>query len=117
METVQRIVIVTVMGKALEPRGEASEELVDRCRTAAMVMGELEGALVITGGTALKMEIQMESVASMMRNWSYLAKTAVSDTRYGVRNELQRAGITLSDDFKFENIDEVLEETLSVWKN
>ena len=49
METEQRI--VTVMGKALEPGGVASEELVDRCRTAARVMGEVEGALVIpTGG-------------------------------------------------------------------
>ena len=199
--------IVTVMGKALEPGGVASEELVDRCRTAARVMGEVEGALVIpTGGdpaqvgiteaevmkglmmemgiqkekivaeteaqttaqnaifvlkmikekleaeqtkakliivtsayhlpftawlfrqvaAALKMEIQMESVAatgpgayepSMIRNWSYLAKTAVSDTRYGVRNELQRAGITLGDDFKFENIDDVVQETLSLRKN
>ena len=43
--------IVTVMGKALDPGGVASEELVDRCRTAVRVMGEVEGALVIpTGG-------------------------------------------------------------------
>ena len=204
METVQRIVIVTVMGKCLEPGGEASEELVDRCRTAARVMGEVEGAMVIpTGGdpaqvgiteaevmrglmmemgiqpdkivaeteaqttvqnaifvlkmikekleaeqtkakliivtsayhlpftswlfrqvaAALKMEIQMESVAatgagayepSMMRLCSNLAKTAISDMRYGLRNELQRAGITLGDDFKFENIDDVVQETLSL---
>ena len=48
METKQRI--VTVMGKALEPGGGASEELVDRCRTAARVMGEVEGVLVIPTG-------------------------------------------------------------------
>ena len=43
--------IVTVMGKGLEPGGVASEELVDRCRTAVRVMGEVEGGLVIpTGG-------------------------------------------------------------------
>ena len=195
---------MTVMGKCLEPGGEASEELVDRCRTAARVMGEVEGAMVIpTGGdpaqvgiteaevmrglmmemgiqpdkiaaeteaqttvqnailvlkmikekleaeqtqakliivtsayhlpftswlfrqvaAALKMEIQMESVAatgagayepSMMRLCSNLAKTAISDMRYGLRNELQRAGITLGDDFKFENIDDVVQETLSL---
>ena len=35
--------IVTVMGKVLEPGGVASEELVDRCRTAARVLGEVEG--------------------------------------------------------------------------
>ena len=72
---------------------------------------------------ALKMEIQMESVAatgagayepSMMRLCSNLAKTAISDMRYGLRNELQRAGITLGDDFKFENIDDVVQETLSL---
>ena len=207
METVQRIVIVTVMGKCLEPGGEASEELVDRCRTAARVMGEVEGALVIpTGGdpamvgiseaevmrglmmemgiqpdkiaaeteaqttvqnailvlkmikekleaeqtqakliivtsayhlpftswlfrqvaAALKMEIQMESVAatgagayepSMMRLCSNLAKTATGDMRYGLRNELQRAGITLGDDFKFENMDRIIQETSSLRKN
>ena len=34
--------IVTVMGRALEPGGVASEELVDRVRTAARVMGEVD---------------------------------------------------------------------------
>ena len=34
--------IVTVMGKALEPGGGASEELVDRVRTAARVMREVD---------------------------------------------------------------------------
>ena len=47
--TVQNI--VTVMGKKLAPGGVTSEELVDRCRTAARVMREVEGSLVIpTGG-------------------------------------------------------------------
>ena len=31
-------IIVTVMGKALEHGGKASEELIDRCRVAAQVM-------------------------------------------------------------------------------
>ena len=34
--------IVTVMGRSLEPGGVASEELVDRVRTAARVMGEVD---------------------------------------------------------------------------
>ena len=37
--TAQRI--VTVMGRALESGGVASEEMVDRVRTAARVMGEV----------------------------------------------------------------------------
>ena len=56
---------MTVMGKVLEPGGVASEELVDRCRTAARVMGELEGALVIpTGGDPAMVGI---SEAEVMR--------------------------------------------------
>ena len=39
--------IVTVMGKALGRGGVASVELVDRCRAAARVMGEVEGGQVI----------------------------------------------------------------------
>ena len=43
--------IVTVMGKKLGPGGVTSDELVDRCRTAARVMREVGGSLVIpTGG-------------------------------------------------------------------
>ena len=34
--------IVTVMGRALEPGGVASEELVDRVRTAARIMKEVD---------------------------------------------------------------------------
>ena len=56
MEQEQRI--VTVMGKALGRGGVAPEELVDRCRTAARVMGEVEGALVIpTGGDPAQVSI------------------------------------------------------------
>ena len=75
---------------------------------------------------ALKMEIQMESVAAtgagayepyMMRLCANLAKNAIGDMRYGLRSELQRAGITLDDDFILENIDDVVQETLSLRKN
>ena len=44
-------IIVTVMGKALEHGGKASEELIDRCSVAAKVMRERQGQLIIpTGG-------------------------------------------------------------------
>merc|ERR1711945_36054 len=44
-------IIVTVMGKALEDGGKASEELVDRCRVATKVMSERDVFMVIpTGG-------------------------------------------------------------------
>ena len=42
IQTMEEQRIVTVMGKALEPGGVASEELVDRVRTAARVMGEVD---------------------------------------------------------------------------
>ena len=46
-----RQIIVTVMGKALEHGGKASEELIDRCSVAAKVMRERQGQLIIpTGG-------------------------------------------------------------------
>ena len=201
METEQRI--VTVMGKALEPGGVASEELVDRCRTAARVMREVEGALVIpTGGdpamtgiseaevmrglmmemgtqperimvetearstvqnaifvlkmirekveaeqtktrliivtsayhlpytawlfrqvaAAMRMDVEMETVAatgagayepSMIRLVASLAR----NVEHWLRNELQRAGITLGDGFMFENTDAVVQETLSLRKS
>ena len=63
-ETMDEQRIVTVMGKALEPGGVASEELVDRCRTAARVMREVEGALVIpTGEQGLITEQTKQNIA------------------------------------------------------
>ena len=198
METEQRI--VTVMGKALEVGGVASEELVDRCRTAVRVMGEVEAALVIpTGGdpawtgiseaevmrglmmdmgtqperivveteaqstvqnaifvlkmirekleaeqtktrltivtsayhlpytawlfrqvaAALRMDVEMETVAATGAG-AYepinirFATNLARNVERGLRNELQRAGITLGDGFMFENTDDVVRETLSL---
>ena len=200
METKQRI--VTVMGKALEPEGVASAELVDRCSTAARLMGEVEGALVIPTGwdpvgagiseaevmrglmmemgiqlekivleteaqstvqnavyvlkiiqekmeaeqtktrlfivtsayhlpytawlfrqvaAALKMDIEMQTEAAkgvgayepyMIRLITRIAK-AMSDI-HRLRDELEKAGISLGDDFELENIDDVVQETLSL---
>ena len=42
--------IVTVMGRALESGGVASEEMVDRVRTAARVMGEVSNEQLILIG-------------------------------------------------------------------
>ena len=196
--------IVTVMGKKLEPGGVASEELVDRCRTAARVVGEVEAALVIpTGGDpahtgiteaevmrglmvemgvqqekidveteaqstvqnavyvlkmveekleaeqkqakifivtsayhlpytawlfrqvakVLRMDVKIESVAatgvgaydsSMIRLVASIAKKMCDHQR--MRHELQIVGVTLDDDFELENIDNVVQETLSLWK-
>ena len=82
METVQRIVIVTVMGKCLEPGGEASEELVDRCRTAARVMGEVEGALVIpTGGDPAQVGItEAEVMRGLMMEMGIQPEKIVAET-------------------------------------
>ena len=190
------------MGKALDPGGAASEELVDRCSTAARLMGEVEGALVIPTGwdpvgagiseaevmrglmmemgiqlekivleteaqstvqnavyvlkiiqekmeaeqtktrlfivtsayhlpytawlfrqvaAALKMDIEMETEAAkgvgayepyMIRLITRIAR-AMSDI-HRLRNELEKAGISLGDDFELENIDDVVQETLSL---
>ena len=199
---------MTVMGKCLEPGGEASEELVDRCRTAARVMGEVEGALVIpTGGDPamvgiseaevmrglmMEMGIQPEKIVletearSTLQNavnvmkmvkerleakqvktklivvtsayhlpytaWLFRQVATVMDldceiqsvaaTGSGaysffnvnvmigrlqskkalsydqkMKKELQKNGISVSDDFKFENMDRIIQETSSLRKN
>ena len=83
METKQRI--VTVMGKALESGGGASEELVDRCRTAARVMGEVEGALVIpTGGDPVGAGI---SEAEVMRG--LMMEMGIQQEKIAVETEAQ----------------------------
>ena len=206
MEQEQRI--VTVMGKALEQGGVASEELVDRCRTAARVMGEVEGTLVIpTGGDParkgvseaevmrglmMEMGIQPEKIVletearSTLQNavnvmkmvkerleakqvktklivvtsayhlpyttWLFRQVATVMDldceiqsvaaTGSGaysffnvnvmigrlqskkalsydqkMKKELQKNGISVSDDFKFENMDRIIQETSSLRKN
>ena len=83
METKQRI--VTVMGKALEPEGVASAELVDRCSTAARLMGEVEGALVIpTGWDPVGAGI---SEAEVMRG--LMMKMGIQQERIVVETEAQ----------------------------
>ena len=74
--------IVTVMGKVLEPGGVASEELVDRCRTAARVMGELEGALVIpTGGDPAMVGIsEAEVMRGLMMEMGIQPEKIVAET-------------------------------------
>ena len=74
--------IVTVMGKVLEPGGVASEELVDRCRTAARVMGELEGALVIpTGGDPAMVGIsEAEVMRGLMMEMGIQPEKIVTET-------------------------------------
>ena len=206
MEQEQRI--VTVMGKALEHGGVASEELVDRCRTAARVMGEVEGTLVIpTGGDParkgvseaevmrglmMEMGIQPEKIVletearSTLQNavnvmkmvkerleakqmktklivvtsayhlpyttWLFRQVATVMDLECEIQSvaatgsgaysffnvnvmigrlqskkalsydqkmkkELQKNGISVSDDFKFENMDRIIQETSSLRKN
>ena len=74
--------IVTVMGKVLEPGGVASEELVDRCRTAARVMGEVEGALVIpTGGDPAMVGIsEAEVMRGLMMEMGIQPEKIVAET-------------------------------------
>ena len=80
METELRI--VTVMGKALESGGLASEELMDRCRTAARVMREVEGALVIpTGGDPAGAGIsEAEVMRGLMIEMGILGERIVVET-------------------------------------
>ena len=207
MEEEQRI--VTVMGQALKRGGQASEELVDRVRTAARVMGEVEATLVIpTGGDPankgvteaevmrgllIEMGIDAEKIilesaaGSTLQNavyvmrmvqerletnkvkktkvivvtsayhlpytgWLFRQVTAamnldieigmVAATGTGaynfynvnvmigrlkakkafsydqkIRQALQKNGVTIGDDFKFENIDDILQETSSLRAN
>ena len=57
--------IVTVMGKKLGPGGVTSDELVDRCRTAARVMREVGGSLVIPTGGVTEAEAMREQLLEM----------------------------------------------------
>ena len=70
---------------------------------------------------ALKMDIEMETEAAtgvgayepyMIRLITRIAR-AMSDI-HRLRNELEKAGISLGDDFELENIDDVVQETLSL---
>ena len=89
MEQEQRI--VTVMGKALERGGVASEELVDRCRTAARVMGEVEGDMVIpTGGDPARKGVsEAEVMRGLMMEMGIQPEKIVLETE--ARSTLQNA--------------------------